>query len=60
MEVTKRSIFWDNEGFSTLGVVLALLISLSLLFSAARIYEINTQRRQFKKLLMRQHFLLKT
>ena len=43
MEVTKRSIFWDNEGFSTLGVVLALLISLSLLFSAARIYEINTQ-----------------
>lgn len=43
MEVTKRSIFWDNEGFSTLGVVLAAFDSLSLLFSAARIYEINTQ-----------------
>lgn len=40
---TKRSLFWDEEGFSTIGVVLALLISLSLLFSAARIYEINTQ-----------------
>lgn len=43
MEVRSRSLFWDEEGFSTIGVVLALLISLSLLFSAARIYEINTQ-----------------
>lgn len=42
-EEVKRSLFWDEEGFSTIGVVLALLISLSLLFSAARIYEINTQ-----------------
>lgn len=37
-----RSIFWADEGFSTVGVVLALLITLSLIFSAAQVYELNT------------------
>ncbi len=43
MGVKRSSVFWNEEGFSTVGVVLALLITLSLLFSAARVYEINTQ-----------------
>lgn len=34
--------FRDEEGFTTLGVVLALLISLSLLFSAAQVQRINS------------------
>lgn len=38
----RSSLFWDDEGFSTAGMVLALLITLSLLFTAARVYEINT------------------
>lgn len=32
----------EEEGFSTVGVALALLISLALIFSAARVYEINS------------------
>lgn len=36
-----RSLFWAEEGFSTVGMVLALLISMSLVFTAARVYEIN-------------------
>lgn len=38
---SKQSIFWSEEGFSTVGMVLALLISLALIFTAARVYEIN-------------------
>ena len=38
----KSSIFWNDEGFSTAGMVLALLITLSLIFTASRVYEINT------------------
>ena len=40
---TKRldSLFWAEEGFSTVGMALALLISISLVFTAARVYEIN-------------------
>lgn len=37
-----ESFFWKDEGFSTAGMVLALLITLSLIFTAARVYEINT------------------
>lgn len=36
------SFFWCDEGFSTVGMVLALLITLSLIFTCAQIYEINT------------------
>lgn len=32
----------EEEGFSTVGVALALLITLALIFSAAQVYEINT------------------
>lgn len=39
----KRQMFLHNEeGFSSVGVVLALLISLALIFSAGQIYRINT------------------
>ncbi len=38
----RSSLFWDDDGFSTVGMVLALIITLALIFSAARIYEINT------------------
>ena len=35
--------FWDEEGgFSTAGMVLALLITICLLFTAARVYEVNS------------------
>lgn len=33
----------DEEGFTTAGMAIALLVSLSLLFSAAQVYRINTQ-----------------
>ena len=33
--------FRDEEGFTTIGVVLALLIALSLLFSAAQVQRIG-------------------
>ena len=39
------SLFWNKEtdqGFSSVGMVLALLISLALLFTCAKVYEINT------------------
>ncbi len=39
---TGRSLFWNEEGFSTVGSAVALLITLSLLFTAARVYEINS------------------
>ena len=38
----RRSVFWAEEGFSTLGMVLSLLITLCLVFTAARVYEINS------------------
>lgn len=39
---SRRSFFWAEEGFSTLGMVLSLLITLCLVFTAARVYEINS------------------
>lgn len=36
------SLFWADEGFSTVGMVLALIISMALIFTAARVYEINS------------------
>ena len=32
----KRDVLFEKDGFSTLGMVVALLVTLSLLFSAAR------------------------
>ena len=40
------SLFRDEEGFTTVGVVLALAISLSLIFMTAQIYRINTASAQ--------------
>lgn len=37
-----RDVFHDEEGFSTLGMVLALLISLSLIFTTAQVYRIES------------------
>ncbi|MEF9841254.1 MAG: molybdenum cofactor biosynthesis enzyme [Raoultibacter sp.] len=37
-----RDIFHDEEGFSTLGVILALLITLSLIFTAAQVYRVES------------------
>ena len=37
-----EKIFADEEGFSTLSVVVALLISLSLIFSTAQVYNISS------------------
>ena len=41
-QLRSSSLFWAEEGFSTIGMVLALLISISLIFTAARVYEINS------------------
>ena len=41
-EKHKRDIFHSTEGFSTLGMVVALLVTLSLLFSAAQVYRIRS------------------
>lgn len=38
----RGNLFCCEEGFSTTGMVVALLVSLSLLFSAAQIYRINS------------------
>lgn len=38
----KRSLFWEEDGFSTVGMALALLLTLSLIFTAAQVYEVNT------------------
>lgn len=37
-----HDVCFDDEGFSTVGVVLALLISLSLIFASAQVYRINS------------------
>ena len=34
--------FWDEDGFSTVGVAIALLLTLSLIFSAAGVYQVNS------------------
>lgn len=41
----RASLFWCNkkeDGFSTVGMVLALLITLSLIFTCAKVYEVNS------------------
>ena len=38
----RRSVFYAEEGFSTVGMVFALLITLSLIFTTAQVYEIET------------------
>lgn len=38
-----RDLFHDEEGFSTVGMALALLITLSLIFSAAQVYRVNAR-----------------
>ena len=37
-----RDLFHSEEGFSTTGMVIALLVALSLLFSAAQVYRVNS------------------
>jgi len=37
-----ESLFCDEHGFTTVGMVLALLISLSLVFATAQVYRVNT------------------
>lgn len=44
-----RSLFWAEEGFSTVGMALALLITLSLVFTCARVYEVNTASAQVQE-----------
>lgn len=38
----KRDLFREDDGFSTVGMVVALLVTLSLLFSAARVYRVSS------------------
>lgn len=38
----KRDVLFEKDGFSTLGMVVALLVTLSLLFSAARVYRVSS------------------
>ena len=38
----KRDVLFEKDGFSTLGMVVALLVTLSLLFSAARVYRASS------------------
>ena len=38
----KRSVFWEEEGFSTAGMAIALLLTLALVFTAAHVYEVNS------------------
>lgn len=48
----RRSVFWEqgsDAGFSTVGMVLALLISLSLIFTCAKVYEVNTVSAQVQE-----------
>lgn len=46
---SKKSILWDNDGFSTIGVALALLITISLIFTTARVYEIQTMSAEIQE-----------
>ena len=48
-EETGRSVFWAEEGFSTIGMAIALLLSLALIFTAARVYEVNTASAQVQE-----------
>lgn len=38
----KRDVFHEEEGFSTVGMAVALLVTLSLIFSAAQVYRVNS------------------
>lgn len=37
-----EGVLWDEEGFSTVGVALSLLLTLSLIFTAAQVYELDS------------------
>ena len=39
---TARDLFRDEQGFTTTGMVLSLLITLALVFTAAQVYRINS------------------
>ncbi len=41
-EKPARSLLFEEEGFSTLGMVIALLLALSLVFTAGKLYRIET------------------
>lgn len=40
------SVFWQDEGFSTVGMAFALLLTLALIFTCAQVYEIQTSSAQ--------------
>lgn len=42
-------LFRDEEGFTTVGMAVALLLSLALLFSAAHVYELNTRTAEIQE-----------
>ena len=48
-EEARRSVFWAEEGFSTVGMAIALLLTLALIFTAARVYEVNTASAQVQE-----------
>ncbi len=45
----QKSLFLADDGFSTVGMVLALLISLSLIFTCAQVYEVNSVSAQVQE-----------
>lgn len=49
----------EEQGFSTVGVALALLLSFALIFSAARVYEIDRYRAISKTWLIARRLLLR-
>ncbi len=40
--VSRRDLFFEEDGFSTAGMAVALLVTLSLVFSAARVYRVSS------------------
>ncbi len=42
-------LFRDEEGFTTVGMAVAMLLSLALLFSAAHVYELNTRTAEIQE-----------
>lgn len=48
-ERERSSLFWAEEGFSTVGMAIALLLTLALIFTAARVYEVNTASAQVQE-----------
>ena len=43
------TLFWKEEGFSTVGMALALLITLALIFTCAQVYEVSSASSQVQE-----------